>query len=444
MNYSQMQLQAINESGQNILVSAGAGSGKTSVLTARVINLLKKGIHIDELLILTFTNAAAKEMKERIRNSISKEATLQDELLKLDESFICTFDSFALFLVKKYHYLLNIPSNPKITDNTLIDIDGTEDKSVLGANATIATSMAIARVASRSLGIPLFTYIGGLTANRLPVPMLNILNGGKHAANNLSIQEFMIVPKREDSFLEMIKKCVKVYNTLKNILIIKGYSVGVGDEGGFAPNLDEDEDAIKYIIDAIIKSGFEPGQDFGIALDIAATEMKNEAVKIAKDGYLFWKTDKYKSSDQMIDYLVELIDKYPIISIEDGLAEDDWKEWADLQAKIGNKIMIVGDDLYVTNQSRLVKGIKQRASNSILIKPNQIGTVTETIDTIKIAKTAGMKTIVSHRSGETEDTFISDLAVGCGTDYIKTGAPARTDRVAKYNRLLNIDDILRN
>ncbi len=329
-------------------------------------------------------------------------------------------------------------------DNTLIDIDGTEDKSVLGANATIATSMAIARVASRSLGIPLFTYIGGLTANRLPVPMLNILNGGKHAANNLSIQEFMIVPKREDSFLEMIKKCVKVYNTLKNILIIKGYSVGVGDEGGFAPNLDEDEDAIKYIIDAIIKSGFEPGQDFGIALDIAATEMKNEAVKIAKDGYLFWKTDKYKSSDQMIDYLVELIDKYPIISIEDGLAEDDWKEWADLQAKIGNKIMIVGDDLYVTNQSRLVKGIKQRASNSILIKPNQIGTVTETIDTIKIAKTAGMKTIVSHRSGETEDTFISDLAVGCGTDYIKTGAPARTDRVAKYNRLLNIDDILRN
>lgn len=329
-------------------------------------------------------------------------------------------------------------------DSALLDLDGTEDKSVLGANATIATSMAVARVAARSLGMPLYSYIGGLTANRLPVPMLNILNGGKHAANNLSIQEFMIVPKREDNFIEVLQKCTKVYNTLKNVLVIKGYSVGVGDEGGFAPNLDEDEDAIKYILDAIVKSGFEPGKDFGIALDVAATEMKNEAAKTAKDGYLFWKTDKYKTNDEMIDYLVELTDKYPIISIEDGLAEEDWGLWSNFQNKIGSRIMTVGDDLYVTNPSRLVKGIKQKASNSILIKPNQIGTVTETLNAIKIAKNAGMKVIVSHRSGETEDTFISDLAVGAGADYIKTGAPARTDRVSKYNRLLNIENTIKN
>lgn len=329
-------------------------------------------------------------------------------------------------------------------DNTILDLDGTEDKSALGANATIATSMAVARVAARSLGMPLFSYIGGVNANRLPIPMLNILNGGKHAANNLSIQEFMIVPKREENFIELLRKCVKVYNTLKNILIIKGYNVGVGDEGGFAPDLEEDEDAIKYIMEAIIKSGFEPGKDFGIALDVAATEMQNEAAKSGKEGYMFWKTEEYKTTEEMIQYLEKLVDRYPIISIEDGLAEEDWNSWTNLQSKIGNKIMTVGDDLYVTNQTRLIKGIKKKASNSILIKPNQIGTVTETLNTVKTAQNAGMKIIVSHRSGETEDTFISDLAVGCGADYIKTGAPARTDRVAKYNRLLNIEDILKN
>ncbi len=329
-------------------------------------------------------------------------------------------------------------------DNALLDLDGTEDKSVLGANATIATSMAVARVAARSLGIPLFSYLGGINASKLPIPMLNILNGGKHAINNLSIQEFMIVPKREDDFIDTLKKCVKVYNTLRNILIIKGFNVGLGDEGGFAPNLSEDEDAIKFIMDAIIKAGFEPGKDFGIALDVAATEMKNEATKVGKDGYMFWKTDTFKTADEMIGYLEALVERYPIISIEDGLAEDDWKEWSKIQSKLGSRIMTVGDDLYVTNQSRLIKGIKQRTSNSILIKPNQIGTVTETLDITKLAKSSGMKVIVSHRSGETEDTFISDLAVGVGADYIKTGAPARTDRVAKYNRLLNIDDILKN
>lgn len=334
--------------------------------------------------------------------------------------------------------------NQKEIDNALLDLDGSDDKSNLGANATIATSMAVARVAARSLGMPLFSYIGGITADRLPVPMLNILNGGKHAVNNISIQEFMIVPKREDCFIETLRKCVKVYSTLKNILVIKGYNVGVGDEGGFAPSIEEDEDAIKYILDAIIKSGFEPGKDFGIALDVAATEMKNEAKKIGKDGYLLWKTDKYKSTDEMIGYLEGLIDRYPIISIEDGLAEEDWEAWSDLQSRVGSRIMTVGDDLYVTNKSRLIKGIKQKASNSILIKPNQIGTVTETLETVKLAKAAGMKVIVSHRSGETEDTFISDLAVGCMADYIKTGAPARTDRVAKYNRLLNIQEILKN
>lgn len=334
--------------------------------------------------------------------------------------------------------------NQAMIDNILIELDGSDNKSNLGANATLATSMAVARVAARSLGMPLFSYIGGMAANRMPIPMLNILNGGRHASNNISIQEFMIVPKREEYFIEVLRKCVKVYNTLKNILMVKGYSVGVGDEGGFAPDLQDDEDAIKYILEAIIKSGFEPGKDFGIAIDVAATEMKNEASKIGKDGYLLWKTDKYKTTDEMIDFLIDLIDRYPIISVEDGLAEEDWKAWTDFQSKVGSKIMTVGDDLYVTNKSRLVKGIKEKASNSILIKPNQIGTVTEALENVKIAKVAGMKVVASHRSGETEDTFISDFAVGCMADYIKTGAPARTDRVAKYNRLLNIQEILKN
>lgn len=338
---------------------------------------------------------------------------------------------------------VNVYDQQKV-DDIMLKLDGTDDKSGLGANAMIATSMATARVAARSLGIPLFSYIGGVYANRLPIPMLNILNGGRHASNNISIQEFMIVPKREENYIDIMSKCVKVYGTLKNILTIKGYSVGVGDEGGFAPNLDDDEDAIKYILEAIVKSGFEPGKDFGLALDVAASEMKNEAVKLGKDGYLLWKTDKYKSTDEMIDYLVNLAEKYPIISIEDGLDEEDWEAWAELQAEVGSRIMTVGDDLYVTNKSRLIKGIKEKASNSILVKPNQIGTVSETMDTIKTAKAAGMKVVMSHRSGETEDTFISDLAVGCMADYIKSGAPTRSERVAKYNRLLNIDEILKN
>lgn len=325
-------------------------------------------------------------------------------------------------------------------DKTLINLDGTDDKSILGANAIIATSMAVARVAARSLGVPLYLYIGGLTANRLPIPMLNILNGGKHASNNLSIQEFMIVPKYEKDYMEAMRKSVKVYNTLRNILLVKGFNVGVGDEGGFAPDLDQDEDAIKYVLDAIIKAGFEPGKDFGLALDIAATEMKNEAAKIGKDGYLFWKTNLYRETDEMIEYLSNLVERYPIVSIEDGLAEDDWKAWSKFQSKVGTKIMTVGDDLYVTNPSRILKGIQNRVSNAVLIKLNQIGTVTETLNAIKIAKNAGMKIIVSHRSGETEDTFISDFAVGVGSDYIKAGAPTRTDRVAKYNRLLNIEN----
>ena len=325
-------------------------------------------------------------------------------------------------------------------DKTLINLDGTDDKSILGANAIIATSMAVARVAARSLGVPLYLYIGGLTANRLPIPMLNILNGGKHASNNLSIQEFMIVPKYEKDYMEAMRKSVKVYNTLRNILLVKGFNVGVGDEGGFAPDLDQDEDAIKYVLDAIIKAGFEPGKDFGLALDIAATEMKNEAAKIGKDGYLFWKTNLYRETDEMIEYLSNLVERYPIVSIEDGLAEDDWKAWSKFQSKVGTKIMTVGDDLYVTNPSRILKGIQNRVSNAVLIKLNQIGTVTETLNAMKIAKNAGMKIIVSHRSGETEDTFISDFAVGVGSDYIKAGAPTRTDRVAKYNRLLNIEN----
>ncbi|MBE5819652.1 MAG: phosphopyruvate hydratase [Clostridiales bacterium] len=326
-------------------------------------------------------------------------------------------------------------------DNKLIQIDGTDNKSKLGANAMLGVSLAVARAAANTLNIPLYRYIGGINAKVLPIPMLNILNGGKHADSSLSIQEFMIVPMGTRTFRIKMQMCVEIYHKLKQILKQKGYSTGIGDEGGFAPNLKNEEEALDIIIKAIDDAGYRAGEDVCIALDVAATEMYEEAKKIGQKGkYYFWKTKEIKTSDEMIEYMKQLTEKYPIISIEDGLAEEDWKGWKKLTKELGDKIQIVGDDLFVTNIKRLSKGIEEKAANSILIKLNQIGTLTETLDAIKLANKNGYRTIISHRSGETEDTFIADLAVAVNAGQIKTGAPARSDRVAKYNRLLNIEE----
>lgn len=325
-------------------------------------------------------------------------------------------------------------------DKQLIELDGTENKQELGANATLGVSIACARAAANSLGMSLYNYLGGVNAKVLPTPMMNILNGGKHSDNNISIQEFMIMPIGGKTFREKMEMGVEVYHTLKNVLKQKGYSTAVGDEGGFAPNLENEEEAIKVIIEAIQKAGYIPGKDVALSLDIASTEMYEEAKKIGKEGYYFWKTQVFKTRDEMIEYLEQLVIKYPVISIEDGLAEEDWEGWKTLTKKIGKKVQLVGDDLFVTNVKRLDKGIKNKVANSILIKPNQIGTITETLDAIELAKQNGYKSIISHRSGETEDTTIADIAVATNVGQIKTGAPCRTDRVSKYNRLLNIED----
>ncbi len=325
-------------------------------------------------------------------------------------------------------------------DKQLIELDGTENKQELGANATLGVSIACARAAANSLGMSLYNYLGGVNAKVLPTPMMNILNGGKHSDNNISIQEFMIMPIGGKTFREKMEMGVEVYHTLKNVLKQKGYSTAVGDEGGFAPNLENEEEAIKVIIEAIQKAGYIPGKDVALSLDIASTEMYEEAKKIGKEGYYFWKTQVFKTRDEMIEYLEQLVIKYPVISIEDGLAEEDWEGWKTLTKKIGEKVQLVGDDLFVTNVKRLDKGIKNKVANSILIKPNQIGTITETLDAIELAKQNGYKAIISHRSGETEDTTIADIAVATNVGQIKTGAPCRTDRVSKYNRLLNIED----
>ena len=325
-------------------------------------------------------------------------------------------------------------------DRKLIDIDGTDNKGKLGANATLGVSLAVARAAAASLGMTLYNYIGGINAKVLPVPMMNILNGGKHADNTVNIQEFMIMPVGAKTFSECMQMGVEIYHTLKKVLKEKGLASGVGDEGGFAPNLSSDEDALKLIVEAIEKAGYKPGEQVKLALDVASTEMYDEAKKIGKEGsYYFWKTNELKSVDEMIDYLVALTEKYPIISIEDGLAEEDWDGWKKLTEKLGDKIQLVGDDLFVTNIKRLQKGLDLKVSNSILIKLNQIGTLTETLDAIELAKKNGYTAVVSHRSGETEDTTLADVAVATNAGQIKTGAPCRTDRVAKYNRLLNIE-----
>ena len=329
-------------------------------------------------------------------------------------------------------------------DEKMIRLDGTPNKSKLGANGILGVSLAVSRAAANSLNIPLYKYIGGINGNTMPLPLMNILNGGKHANNNLNIQEFMIVPVGARDFKETMQMGVEVYKVLKEILKKKELVTSVGDEGGFAPNLKNDEEAIELLLDAINKAGFKEKKDFEIALDVASTEMHLEAKKINKEGYYFWKTEEYKTKAEMIDYIIDLVNKYPIYSVEDGLAEEDWKAWKELTKKIGNKVQLVGDDLFVTNPERLRKGIKEEIANTILIKPNQIGTLTETLETIKLAKKNKYQTIISHRSGETEDTFISDLAVAVNAGQIKTGAPCRTDRVAKYNRLLNIENEIVN
>ena len=327
-------------------------------------------------------------------------------------------------------------------DEEMIKLDDTPNKSNLGANAILGVSLAVAKAASEALGLELYRYIGGIYGTEMPVPMMNILNGGKHSDNNISIQEFMIMPVGDITFSERLRRGAEIYHTLKSVLKEKGYSVGVGDEGGFAPNLDNEEQALQLIIEAIKKAGYEPRKDIMLALDIASTEMFDEAKKINKNGYYFWKTKEFKEKDEMIDYIVSLCEKYPIYSIEDGLAEEDWEGWKVLTEKLGNKVQLVGDDLFVTNPKRLRRGIEKNVANSILIKPNQIGTLTETLDTIKLAKENGYNTIISHRSGETEDATISDIAVGVNAGQIKTGAPCRTDRVSKYNRLLYIENEL--
>ena len=328
-------------------------------------------------------------------------------------------------------------------DKTLIELDGTENKGRLGANATLGVSLAVAKAAAASLGMELYQYIGGVNAKTLPVPMMNILNGGKHADNTVSTQEFMIMPVGAKSFTECLRMCTEIYHTLKKVLKEKGLASGVGDEGGFAPNLSSDEEALKLIVEAIEAAGYKPGEEVCLALDVASTEMYEEAKKVGKDGmYYFWKTGEMFTVDELITYYENLASKYPIISLEDGLAEEDWEGWKKLTTRLGDKIQLVGDDLFVTNVERLKKGIDKGVANSILIKVNQIGTITETINAIKMANDAGYTAVVSHRSGETEDTTIADLVVALNAGQIKTGAPSRTDRVCKYNQLLRINEEL--
>ncbi|AIS52784.1 enolase Eno [Thermoanaerobacter kivui] len=324
-------------------------------------------------------------------------------------------------------------------DKAMIELDGTPNKSKLGANAILGVSLAVAKAAAEECGLPLYQYLGGVNAKVLPVPMMNILNGGKHADNNVDIQEFMIMPVGAPNFREALRMCSEVYHNLKNVLHSKGLSTTVGDEGGFAPNLTSNEEAIQVILEAIEKAGYVPGEDIALALDPAATEMYKEDGK-----YHFEGEGIVRTSAEMVDFLEQLVNKYPIVSLEDGLAEEDWDGWKLLTDRLGKKIQIVGDDIFVTNTQRLSKGISMGVANSILIKLNQIGTLTETLDAIEMAKRAGYTAVVSHRSGETEDSTIADLVVGVNAGQIKTGAPARTDRVVKYNQLLRIEEVLGN
>ena len=323
-------------------------------------------------------------------------------------------------------------------DAAMIAADGTKDKSKLGANAILAVSIAAARAAAASLDIPLYRFLGGLQANRLPVPMMNILNGGAHAANTVDVQEFMIMPAGARTFREGLRWCTEVFHALQALLKKEGLATSVGDEGGFAPDLKSDEEAIQYILAAIEKAGYKPGQDFVLAMDAAASEWKGEK----KGEYILPKAGTKFTSEELIAHWKQLVEKYPIISIEDGLDEEDWEGWQKMTAELGDKVQLVGDDLFVTNTERLAKGISMGCGNSILIKLNQIGSVSETLEAIKMAHKAGYTAVTSHRSGETEDTTIADLAVALNTCQIKTGAPSRSERVAKYNQLLRIEEAL--
>ena len=323
-------------------------------------------------------------------------------------------------------------------DAAMIAADGTKDKSNLGANAILAVSIASVRAAANALEIPLYRFLGGVNGNRLPVPMMNILNGGAHAANTVDVQEFMIMPVGAPSFKEALRWCAEVFHALAALLKSKGLATSVGDEGGFAPDLASDEEAIQYILDAVKDAGYEPGKDFMIAMDAASSEWKGEK----KGEYVLPKAGTKFTSEELIEHWKKLVDKYPIISIEDALDEEDWEGWQKLTAELGDKVQLVGDDLFVTNTERLSKGIELGCGNSILIKLNQIGSVSETLEAIKMAHKAGYTAISSHRSGETEDTTIADLAVALNTCQIKTGAPSRSERVAKYNQLLRIEEEL--
>ncbi len=327
----------------------------------------------------------------------------------------------------------------KAIDTAMLQWDGTPNKSRLGANAVLGVSLACARAAANHLGLPLYRHLGGLSATRLPLPMMNILNGGAHADNNLDLQECMILPVGAKSFKEGLRMGAEVFHHLKAILKAKGYRTSVGDEGGFAPDLRSNEEAFSLIVEAIRKTGYQPGRDVALGIDAAATEFYRN-----KTYFLKAEKKEERTSDEMIDFYEVLVKKFPIVSIEDGLAEDDWKGWKAMTARLGKKIQLVGDDLFVTNPDRLMKGIREGVGNAILVKLNQIGTLTETLDVIEIAKKADYGTVISHRSGETEDTTISDLAVGTNAGQIKTGAPSRTDRVAKYNQLLRIEEELGN
>lgn len=323
-------------------------------------------------------------------------------------------------------------------DKAMIELDGTDNKAKLGANAILGVSLAVAKAAANEQGVSLYNYIGGTNAKLLPTPMMNILNGGEHADNSVDIQEFMIFPLGAKNFSKALQMGTEVFHSLKSVLSSKGYNTAVGDEGGFAPNLKSNEEALEIICEAIEKAGYKPGEDVYIAMDCASSEFYNK-----EDGkYHLAGEGSVKTEDEMIDWLEELVGKYPIISIEDGLDENDWEGWEKLTERLGNKVQLVGDDLFVTNTEKLEKGIKEKVANSILIKVNQIGTLTETLNAIEMAKEAGYTAVVSHRSGETEDTTISDLVVAVNAGQIKTGAPSRTDRVAKYNQLLRIEDEL--
>ncbi|HWR42505.1 phosphopyruvate hydratase [Sporomusa sp.] len=322
-------------------------------------------------------------------------------------------------------------------DQAMIDLDGTPNKAKLGANAILGVSMAVAKAAAASSGLTLYQYLGGANAKELPVPMMNILNGGKHADNNVDVQEFMVLPIGAESFAEALRMGSEIYHSLKKVLSGRKLATAVGDEGGFAPNLASNEEALKVIIEAIEKAGYKPGEQVMLGLDVAATELFKEDGNYHLEG-----EGVVKTPAEMVEYYSQLVDKYPIISIEDGMSEDDWDGWKLLTERLGSKIQLVGDDLFVTNVERLSQGIATRTANSILVKVNQIGTLTETFDTIEMAKRAGYTCVISHRSGETEDATIADIAVAVNAGQIKTGAPARTDRVAKYNQLLRIEEQL--